>query len=249
MQERVFHELVHFHDGCFVTATVAVVGCGEDGDDVAVVGPVVTVHHKLMGACYQFQVIRVVELLRYVLAEGVAGSTGGDTPSASVIWVGPEQIADRSLMWHLHDPVKLLDLVEGVDTGREATVQAEDAALDDSCEGQVVKERGEVLPHVGITILTEALIVESIDLRDLLAFVVAAQDGDTLWIANLVADEECHCLDGVVAAVYVVAHEEVVVVGQLTSNLEKFLEIIELSMDVTADRDRCRNFGHVAFFL
>lgn len=36
LQESVFHEFVHFHDGCFVTASVAVVWCGEDRDDVSV---------------------------------------------------------------------------------------------------------------------------------------------------------------------------------------------------------------------
>ena len=32
-----------------VAAAVAVVGCGEDGDDVPVVGPVVALHHQLVG--------------------------------------------------------------------------------------------------------------------------------------------------------------------------------------------------------
>jgi hypothetical protein len=45
----------------------------------------------------QLQVVGVVELLRDVLAEGVASATRGDAPAAAVIRVGPQQVADRSI--------------------------------------------------------------------------------------------------------------------------------------------------------
>ena len=125
-----------------------------------------------MGACYQFQIVRVVELLRDVLSEGVAGASWRDTPAASVIWVRPEKIADWSLVRHLHDPIELLDLVEGVDTWRQATVQTENTALDDCGERQVVEERSEVQPHLGISVLPQAFVVKAVDLGDLLAFVI-----------------------------------------------------------------------------
>ena len=49
---------------------------------------------------------------------------------------------------------------------------------------------------------------------------VAAQDGDTVRVADLHAHQESDCLDGVVAAIDVVAHEQVVVVRKLASDLE-----------------------------
>jgi len=58
----------------------------------------------------------MVELLRDVLAEGVASTTGRDTPTASIIWVGPKKIADRTFVRYFHDSIQLFDLVEGVDT-------------------------------------------------------------------------------------------------------------------------------------
>lgn len=86
-------------------------------------------------------------------------------------------------------------------------MQAEDALLDNCCQGQVVEERCEVLPHIGIAVFPEALIIEAVNLSDLLALVISSQDCDPPWEANLEDDEESDGLDGVVAAVHVVTHE------------------------------------------
>lgn len=91
-------------------------------------------------------------------------------------------------------------------------MEAEDAAFNDSGEGKVVEEGGEVLPHVGVTVFTEAFIVETIDLGDLFALVVASEDCDSLRVANFEANKERHCLNGVVATIDIIAHEKVVVV-------------------------------------
>ena len=57
LEEIILHELVDLHYGGFVTASVAVVGRGEDRHDVALVRPVVAVHDQLMGAGDARQVI------------------------------------------------------------------------------------------------------------------------------------------------------------------------------------------------
>lgn len=248
LQERVLHELVDFHDGRLVTATVAVVGRREDGDDIAVVRPVVAVHDELMGSGDELQVVRMVELLRDVLAERVAGTTRRDTPAASVIGVGPEEIADGTLVRNFHEAVELSNLVESVDAGRETTVEAEDVTLDDRSQRQVVKQLREVLPHVGVAILAQALVIEAVHLRDLLGLVVTAQNGDTVRVAHLHAHEKRHGLDRVVATIDVVTHEQVVVVGQLTADFEQLHEVPELAVDVTANGHGGAHRRHVGLF-
>ena len=42
--QGVFQVLVNLHDGCLVTASIAVVGCAEYGDHVSVLTPVVAFH-------------------------------------------------------------------------------------------------------------------------------------------------------------------------------------------------------------
>ena len=58
--------------------------------------------------------------------------------------------------------VELSDLVKGVNTWGETTVEAEDLVLDDSGEWEVIEELGELLPYVGVTVLSQAFIIESV---------------------------------------------------------------------------------------
>ena len=81
----------------------------------------------------------MVELLRNILAKRVPGTSGRDAPAAAVIGVGPQEIANGSLVRHLLDSVKLSDLVESVDGWRETTMETEDLALNNSREGQVIE--------------------------------------------------------------------------------------------------------------
>lgn len=48
-KEVVVHILVHLHDTCLVSASVAIVWSREDGDYVLFMRPVVAIHHELMG--------------------------------------------------------------------------------------------------------------------------------------------------------------------------------------------------------
>lgn len=68
--------LVDLHDRRLVAAAVAVVRCREDGDHVLVVAPAEAVHDQLVSPGDQRQPVRPVELLRDVLAEGVAAPSG-----------------------------------------------------------------------------------------------------------------------------------------------------------------------------
>ena len=85
LEEIILHEFVHFHDGCLVAASVAVVGCGENRHYVTLVRPVVAVHDQLMRAGNSSQVVGVVELLGDVLPERIASTSGRDAPTASVV--------------------------------------------------------------------------------------------------------------------------------------------------------------------
>ena len=77
--------------------------------------------------------------------------------------------------------------------------------LDQGGKREVIEEVGEILPDAGIAVLSEALVVEAVDLGDLAGFVVAAEDGDALRVADLEGDEEGYGFDGEVAAVDIIA--------------------------------------------
>ena len=74
-------------------------------------------------------------------------------------------------------------------------MKTEDLAVDKGGQGKVVEEVGEVpvgrcqrlsldilfnsLPNIGIAVFSQALVIESVNLRDLPAFVISSQDGNT----------------------------------------------------------------------
>lgn len=57
--------------------------------------------------------------------------------------------------------------------------------VDQRGERQIIKQVCEVLPHVGIAVFPQALVVEAVHLRDLSALVVPSEDCDALPVAYL----------------------------------------------------------------
>lgn len=110
--------------------------------------------------------------------------------------------------------------------------------LDQRSQWQVIKQICESLPDVGVAILAQALIIEAIDLCDLARLVVATENGDTILVADLECHQQGHSLDRVVATVHIVAHEQIVGVRRIAANAEQLHQVVELAVDVTADRDR-----------
>lgn len=140
---------------------------GENGDNIALVGPIKAIHDHLMGPGDEIEIVLVVELGRDVGAEGVSGAAGGDIPAGAFVGVGPDKVAQRAVVRHLLQPIKLADLVDGVEEGREAAVHAEDAVVDEGGRRQVVEEVGQGGPDRGAAVFAEALVVEAVDLGDL----------------------------------------------------------------------------------
>ena len=63
-------------------------------------------------------------------------------------------------------------------------------AEDESAEGQVVEYFAAVAPDVGGAVFADAFVVEAVDGGDLAGFVVAADEGDAVWVAHFEAEEE-----------------------------------------------------------
>ena len=82
---------------------------------------------------------------------------------------------------------------------------------------------------------------------DLARLVVSTKNGDSFGEAHLQSDEQSDGLNRVVTTIDVVTHEEVVSGWRLATNLEEFFQIVELTMNVTADGYRRIDFRNIGF--
>ena len=62
-------------------------------------------------------------------------------------------------------------------------MNAEDAAVNDGTEREVVKDLAAPSPYIRRTVLPLTLVIKAVYLRDLSALVVAADEGDTVRVA------------------------------------------------------------------
>ena len=70
-------------------------------------------------------------------------------------------------MGHLNPTIDCPDLIDCLDLGTESAVNAEDFAVNDCSDRQVVKHFSAVFPGVGVSVLPVDFIVKSIDSSDL----------------------------------------------------------------------------------
>jgi hypothetical protein len=112
----------------------------EDCNYVAILRPIIALHDQLMSSGHEREAIVVVEGLGNVLPKGVACTSGGYTPPAAVIRVGPQQIAHGALMRHFLDAVQGSNIIKGVYTGGQSSVKTKDLVINQGGEGKEIKE-------------------------------------------------------------------------------------------------------------
>lgn len=166
--EFVLHVLVHFHDGRHVAATIAVIGSRPHCHELIVKHVLVSLHHELMRATNEIQVVRLVEFAHAVAAEYKSTSARVGSPSHEFFFgIGPQHVAHASLVRKFNDAIDGADFVEGVNRGRQPAVDAEVAALHESGQAHAVEHLRAHAPHVDRPVFAQTLVVESVHLTNL----------------------------------------------------------------------------------
>lgn len=131
------------------------------------------------------------ELLHHLCSEGVTGTARRQREFVTLrVRVGPNEIGHGTLVRYLPEPVDDLDLVDGVDGRREATVYAEDLIVDDDREGEKIEHVCEVVPHIRVAVLARAFRVETVRLGDAPRLVIPADQMDSVRVAELETNKE-----------------------------------------------------------
>ena len=231
--EAAHESVVDAHHSACVVELTAVVGCGEQRDQLPLREELVAVFNHLMGAADQVDVVLLVEGRDNLLPEGERDSTVVLAPALHVlVGVRPEQVAEEPGVGHVGRAHDTLNLLEGAELGAETTVHAEDLLVDDGGDGQAVEAVGEGLPQLDV-VAALALVIETVDAVDGRALVVASQQEEVLGVLDLVSEQQAHGLEGLLAAVYVVTQEEVVGVGWESTVLEKSQQVVVLAVHIT----------------
>lgn len=122
---------------------------------------------ELMSTGDQLQSIDVAEVTSDLGSEDPPSSSCIDGPIFDILWVGPHQIAERPLMRDFNLSINRPDLIDGLDLRTESTMHAEDLAINDCSNGQVIEHLSTVLPRVRVAIFPINLIIKSINSRNL----------------------------------------------------------------------------------
>lgn len=167
-----------------------------------------------------------------------------DLPLNVHLGIRPQQIGVETLVRHLLEAVDAVDVVHGADERRDASVHTHDLVVDQSRNTQAIEHVHEVLPRVRASVLLHALVVETVHLRDLASLMVATEQSDAIRVARLQRKEQLDTFDAEVAAIHVVAHENVFGVRHISAETEKLAQVIELTMDISANADGRRDGLH-----
>lgn len=174
------------------------------------------IHHQLVSTRDHPQIVVLQEGVRHVRAKDVTCRSRRRVEAhSSFIRVGPKKIAHRTGMGNIYEPVDGPDVIYFLDLGAQTSVDAENHVVHESCQRQEVKDFSEKSPHSVVTVLLYTLIVEPVKSVGVRSLVVASQDSDSVFVADLQSDDQGKTFDTVVASVHVVAEkQEIGVLGQ-----------------------------------
>ena len=223
---------IEFENGGDIAASVAIIGRGPDRQHGLVEVPLVPFHDELMGSTDHVDVVGGVELRHDVAAEQISGAARRHAPALRVLGIGPEQVAHGSVVRHFLLPVYGPDLIERLNGRREAAVNAEDLAVDDGREREIVEDFRAVAPDGDGAVFAQALVVEAVDLSDLTRLVVAPNQHDAVRVADFEREEQEERLDAVEAAIDEITQKQIVRLRNVAADLEQLLQVVELPVDV-----------------
>ena len=127
-------------------------------------------------------------------------------------------------------------------------MDAEDFTFNNCTNSQVIEYFGAILPWVSISIFADGLIVEAVNRCDLSCLVITTEKSDVTWPFQLEAEKQLECFNRVVATINKVAHEDIASIRNLSSLFEELEQVVELTMDVSANGDWSAHWLNVTLF-
>mmetsp|Transcript_91951 Transcript_91951/g.233805 ORF Transcript_91951/g.233805 Transcript_91951/m.233805 type:complete len:308 (+) Transcript_91951:258-1181(+) len=235
--ETAHQGLIDRHHRTCVVELPAVVGGAENRDKLALGKELVAVLNDLVSAADEIHVHLREEAGHDIRAEDEGHTAVILGPTCDVlVRVRPKQIADEACVRHVRGTHQATDLVHVRDLRGQAAVHAHDLLVDEAADWQAIEDVAELLPELDV-VPPLALIIETVDAGDGGALVVAAQQEEVLGELRLVAKHQGNCLQRLLAAVDIVAQEDVVAVWREAAILEDAQQVVVLPVHIAANLD------------
>ncbi len=126
----------------------------------------------------------MIKFGRDFVAKEPAGTPGANTPGVDVFWVAPHKVTESPLMRDFLRTCDDADLIDSPDLGRQAAVDAEDGAVDNGGENKEIEDLTTCFPYRSIAILVLALLVETVNLRNLTRLVISADKNYSIGVSG-----------------------------------------------------------------
>lgn len=208
---------IELEDGGGISGAVDVVGRREESEDFVVVSPLEAVHDELMSSDDVVETIVVAEVLGDVSAPEVTGTSVGADETSSVDGIGPKKVGHGSIAGRLRETVQSRDLIDRLHVGRQSSMHAEDAVVDESREREEIENLVQHLPHTRVAIISVALGPKTIQLIDRTRLVVTAQHRHPVRVQRLVAQQQLHHLDTIRSSIHKISQKQILRLRQSSS--------------------------------
>ena len=200
-----------------------------------------------MSTADKIEVELLEELCDGFRAETPSNSSIAFTPLVNIrIGVAPNKLGEETFLWNFCRPLDVFDQIKAAKAWCDTAVNAENLLLDDRRDWEPLENLQELLPQLTTSIALSALGLESvIDGREA-ALVIAAEHEHTVWVLDLIAEEQAADLNALVSAVHVVSQEQESCLGWILGGVKKAEQIMELAVDVAnncegrSDLKECR---------
>lgn len=159
----------------------------------------------------------------------------------SSCWVTPKKVAKNSEVGYLRGSCELPYLVETFQFWGKATMHTEDLVVDQGWNWQVVEQVDEKLPELHV-VTAFALVPETVDFWNVLAFVIATKHVNHVWVLDFVAEKETNGFDALFTSINIVAQEEISCLRRAPSVVKESQKVKELPVNICANCDRSANF-------
>ena len=72
-------------------------------------------------------------------------------------------------------------------------MNAEDLTFNDGTDAKIVENLSAVLPRVGISVLSNRLVIEAVDSSNLSSLMVSSEQSDVSWVLEFEAKQKLEC--------------------------------------------------------